>query len=216
MKPTDPTKAKLHLYEDWLREQYVVRGRSLKDIGEECGVSRQAVHAQATKCGLWQEKEAAHRPIYQSNEWLFGQIVTQRKFMADVAREIGVSSTTIAGWASRYGIRRPAFTQEERIERNRECNRRRYRQDAEFRKRMKETSRKWREENPERAREAHRRWRERNKGMVSEAKRRWRDRNREKLNADARRRYHENVDAKRAYNREYRRRKREEAKAGAG
>lgn len=84
--------------EDYLREQYVDRRRSISEIADDSGVSSSTI-------SRWLDRRDIERePRYQQREWLSEQYVEERKSQQQIAEECSVAVTTICHWLSRLGI----------------------------------------------------------------------------------------------------------------
>ena len=136
----------------WLEGEHVFKRRTMADIASQCGVSKQAVGVYAKRFGL-------HKPPVWMTfdvDWLREEWVVKRRSEKDMCAEIGFSACTLYKALKFHGIRRPAFTPEERRERNLAYQNRRYATDPEYRERKKACTIYWRENNPERYRKYHR------------------------------------------------------------
>ena len=122
------------LYRDrtWLEQEYVRSARSVTDIAETCGVLPDTVNAWIRRYGLPRRVTPSHlfspgntyftrrrttrgiRRIrrfggtgdepYTSKEWLAERWVAQERSAAQIARECGVSLTTIRKWLRVHGL----------------------------------------------------------------------------------------------------------------
>lgn len=95
--------------ESWLRSQYWDKGRTLKDMGEECGVSRSTITDWMDKYGIERRSNSdAQQPDgkYTQEQWLRKQYVTEERSLHDIAAECGVTAATVLKWARRFDIER--------------------------------------------------------------------------------------------------------------
>lgn len=87
--------------EDWLREQYIGKDRSLADIAKECEVHYSTI-------GNWRDKFSLNRETakreYTSKDWLREQYITKDRSQSDISRECDVSNETIRRWINRFGL----------------------------------------------------------------------------------------------------------------
>ena len=136
----------------WLEGEHVFKRRTMADIASQCGVSKQAVGVYAKRFGL-------HKPpvwMTFDADWLQKEWAVKRRPAKDMCAEVGLGRETLRRALSYYGIKRPAFTPEERRERNVAYQNRCYATDPEYRERKKACTIYWRENNPERYRKYHR------------------------------------------------------------
>lgn len=98
------TTATATLPRERLVELYHGQGMSLQDIATDAGLSRQALTTMARDYGI--DIREPHRPLSTSVDrvWLHEQYHTHRRTLPDIAREAGMSTTTLARWARKYGI----------------------------------------------------------------------------------------------------------------
>ena len=94
--------------EGWLREEYVVKGRTTTDIAEECGVTATTISDWLHRhdIGTRSQREAQQPDgKYTNREWLHKQYVQEGRAMADIAGECDVSAAVILKWLRRFGIK---------------------------------------------------------------------------------------------------------------
>ena len=167
----DPSKPSLHLSRDWLEEELAIKRRTLQDIGEECGVSRERVRQAAKKFGIVKPRKQDLIDI----DWLRQERDVKHRCYADLAVELGVSITTVAKICHYYGIAAPPrLTPEEVLAHGRDrCNKyyhRMYESSPAFRAMKKASTLRWRAANPERYNAYQREYSRRKKaGLDSEA-----------------------------------------------
>lgn len=83
---------------EFLREQYVNRRKSSRDIADMCDTSSSTV-------SRWLDRHDIDRePRYKNCEWLTVQYVEKRRSQQDIADECNVAKTTICHWLSRLEI----------------------------------------------------------------------------------------------------------------
>ena len=94
--------------EAWLREEYVVKGRTTTDIAEECGVTATTISDWLHRhdIGTRSQREAQQPDReYTNRKWLHKQYVQEGRAMADIAEECDVSAAVILKWLRRFGIK---------------------------------------------------------------------------------------------------------------
>jgi len=94
--------------EAWLREQYVVEGRSTTDIAEECDVTATTISDWLHRhdIGTRSQREAQQSDgKYANRKWLSEQYVGKERSMEDIASSCGVSRATILKYLRRFGIK---------------------------------------------------------------------------------------------------------------
>jgi predicted transcriptional regulator len=98
------------LTEEFLRREYVERGRSASQIGERIGASEQSVLRYLHRHGIEVRPVARSSDGLLTPEYLHEQYVVQGRSLGDIGREHEVSGETVRKWLERYGIerRRPA------------------------------------------------------------------------------------------------------------
>jgi hypothetical protein len=129
-----------YLDPEWLREEYHEKHRTLQSIGDECGVSRQAVHDAARRFGI----EYVPVPKRIDISWLREQREVKRRTQREIAEELGVSRRVIERLCVEYGISRPKRTKEERAAWLHAYQNRRYATDPKYRERKKQGTARWR------------------------------------------------------------------------
>lgn len=85
-------------------DQYEIRGKSLRDIADDAGVSRQTIARLADdyKIDLRTPGRSTKQEI--ERDWFYTEYVTHGRPLPDLAREQGVSPSTMARWARTYAI----------------------------------------------------------------------------------------------------------------
>ncbi len=136
-----------YLNKDWLYSERVIKGRSLKDIADQFGVSKEAVSRMARLWGFRELYNKRHKP-YMNKEWLEEEYVTNRRKESDIAEECGVSAGTIGKWVKIHRLHRQSLTREQVNARHRK----RYHNDPRYRAKRAKISKEWREKNLEKCR----------------------------------------------------------------
>lgn len=85
-------------------ERYELCGMSLAEIADQAGVSRQTVARLAADYQIETRKPGRATKYTVDPDWLYSQYVTHQRPLPDLARERGVSTTTMARWAKTYGV----------------------------------------------------------------------------------------------------------------
>lgn len=144
-------KQKFH-NEEWLKTEFVEKGRTLEDIAAEFDVSKQAVSLFVVRFGLGAMKRL-DTPSYRNKAWLTNQIVGLEKSHQDIATEEGVHASTISKWAARLKVSKLPLSAagKEKMRRRRNANQNeRYLNDEQYRSRKIAASTAWAKNNKER------------------------------------------------------------------
>jgi hypothetical protein len=131
---------KKYLDPDWLRKEYHEKHRTLQSIGDECGVSRQAVHDAARRFGI----EYVPVPKRIDIAWLREQREVERRTMPDIANALGVSRMVISRLCHKHKIQRPKRSEEYRAAQSLACENHRYATDPAYREMKKRCTARWR------------------------------------------------------------------------
>lgn len=95
--------------EEWLRREYVDKGRTVKDIAEQFDMSRPGITHWMDKYGIdrrgHKEAQKPDKP-YTDEDWLRQQYINKERSLHDIAAECGVSAAVILKWARRFEIPR--------------------------------------------------------------------------------------------------------------
>lgn len=99
------TKQLKHRDERWLREQYIVEGRTVPDLADELGVSVAAVCKWMERYGI----DCGRGPTpdntdYRDEEWLREMYVERHLSVYDIADACDVTISTISRWLNKHGI----------------------------------------------------------------------------------------------------------------
>jgi len=93
---------------DWVRTQISERGRSTRSVAADIGVDQTTVLYWAHKHGV--ETGEQHRPVsdtrLQDKDWVRKAYNQRNKTTKDIAKEVGVSKTTVRDWLNVHGIER--------------------------------------------------------------------------------------------------------------
>jgi hypothetical protein len=91
---------------EWLREQYVERGRMLHDIADECGVAESTIRRRMDKYDIPTRPGGRQRIKGPHNdaEWLREQYIERGRTRHDIADECGVSEVSIRRRMDEFGI----------------------------------------------------------------------------------------------------------------
>ena len=91
--------------EEWLREQYVERGRSSGDIANECGCHANTVLKRIKRHGIQRRPANAEvDPRLNDEEWLHEQYVERERSTYDIAEVCGCAPGTVINRLKRCGI----------------------------------------------------------------------------------------------------------------
>jgi len=95
--------------EEWLREEYLIRGRSMYDIADDLGLSYSTVRSYLIEyeIEIRSSSEAGSdgniKPLYNS-DWLREQYENNCRSTYDIAEELNVSRNTVSSWLHRHDI----------------------------------------------------------------------------------------------------------------
>jgi AraC-like DNA-binding protein len=104
-RPADAyQKARLGLTRDEFISQYEQERLTLQDIGARVGVSRGVVTRLAADYGIPIHKPNNREGHPIDRDWLYEQYITQHRALPDIARQCGLSDSTVARWAKIFGI----------------------------------------------------------------------------------------------------------------
>lgn len=136
-----------HLDPDWLLREYGEKHRTLQSIGDECGVSRQAVKQAADKFGI------EYVPVSKRIDiaWLREQREGNKRSQQDIADDLGIARQHIGILCLEHAIKRPErtkLTREQRNARNLSWQNRKYKTDPEYREMKKRSVVRWRKAHP--------------------------------------------------------------------
>lgn len=95
--------------EDWLRQQYVDKERSMGEIGDMCGVASGTIHNWIEKFGIEsRSRSEAHADgdvkKLHNKEWLKREYVEKHKPATEIADACDVTSDTVYSWLRKHDI----------------------------------------------------------------------------------------------------------------
>lgn len=103
----------LYTDKEWLKTEYIEKRKSVHQIADECGASRNTITTWLEKLGIgtrdpgWKTAERNQKPgPWDDKEWLQNEYVKKGKAITDIADEHGVSGTLIRSRLDEYGIPR--------------------------------------------------------------------------------------------------------------
>jgi hypothetical protein len=105
---------RVHISKLWLMAQYVEQKKSAQQIADENHYTLRVILSRLKEYGIPIRSAAEQTMLrnsppnadqtYRNKDWLFDQYVTQRKHMAQIAREIGCDNSIIGSWLTRFEI----------------------------------------------------------------------------------------------------------------
>jgi AraC-like DNA-binding protein len=109
-KPSPLSSAILTYLNDaeWLKEQHHIQKKSLRTIATELNVSEQTIYAYFTKFDIEVKVFGALsndvRNSIDDKDWLYDQYVTKKKTFGEIARDLNISSATVAAYCKKHNI----------------------------------------------------------------------------------------------------------------
>lgn len=97
-------KARMQLTRDEFIHRYEHEGLALHEIGAQVGVSRGVVTRLAHDYGIPLRKPHNRESAVIDQDWLHQQYIIHRRSLPDIARQCGLSDSTVARWAKIFGI----------------------------------------------------------------------------------------------------------------
>lgn len=85
-------------------DHYTVEGRSLRDIADIAGVSRQTVARLAKDYEIDLRVGGRPHKLVVERDWLYAEYIVRGRTLPELARDQGVGASTIARWARAHGI----------------------------------------------------------------------------------------------------------------
>ncbi|MBS4222407.1 HNH endonuclease [Lederbergia citrea] len=79
----------------YLYRKYVVEGLSVKEIAEEVNLTKHSIRGKLRRFGIRKKPFKIGNEIYDNRDWLYHQYVELNKGYTVIAKELGVSYTTI-------------------------------------------------------------------------------------------------------------------------
>jgi len=83
---------------DWLHEQYIIKGRTQRDIAKECGVHYDTIYCWIFKFGLRKKR------LYRDRDWLYNQYVLGECSSREIAMLCGTAKYSILYWLKKHEI----------------------------------------------------------------------------------------------------------------
>lgn len=82
---------------EWLKEQYITKNRTCKEIGEEIGVSNNAIHKRVVKLGLKKERKISENIAekLQDKDFIIHEYYTLGKSFKEIAEELETSHSAV-------------------------------------------------------------------------------------------------------------------------
>lgn len=95
--------------ENWLREEYVEKNRTAKDIADECGVKTSTIEGFVSKNGF--QKNPPDSADYKQRKWLQKHYRDRDMSMSEVARasEYDIKPSTVRYWLKKRDLLRPEW-----------------------------------------------------------------------------------------------------------
>lgn len=104
---------KISIDETWLKEQYLDKERSARDISNEVGCSNVTVLRKLRSIGIkirMPQEETLIKTnnyaskFYRDREWLYDQYVIKRRHLKDISRELDCDDSILSDWLKQFGI----------------------------------------------------------------------------------------------------------------
>ena len=92
---------------EWLYRGFVVNGRSLTDMAREGGVTASTLRRQARRHHIGDARRQAHNQTSIDLGWLRREHVDNHRALSDMAREIGMATSSLRRQAVKHGIGAP-------------------------------------------------------------------------------------------------------------
>ena len=97
---------------DWLKEQYIIQGKSVPDIAKEYNVSESHIYTKLDEFDI-PRRNRGHKGAkwkqekrYTDKEFLVEEYIKKLKTGSEIAEMCGVTSDTIYHWMDKHGIKR--------------------------------------------------------------------------------------------------------------
>lgn len=106
--------------EAWIREQYHDKRKTMKEIGDMCGVTNTTISEWMDKHGIekrGQEDAQLADGKHTNREWLAEQYHGKGRSLSDMGDECGVTAATVMKWMDKYDIPRRGYSDHFRKER---------------------------------------------------------------------------------------------------
>jgi transposase-like protein len=89
---------------DWLHREFVVNERSLTDMARERGVTANTLRRHARQHHIGDAQRQAHNQTSIDLDWLHREYVINNRALSDMAREIGMATSSLRRQAVKHGI----------------------------------------------------------------------------------------------------------------
>lgn len=90
--------------EDWLRNEYVEKGRSTTEIATDQDVSATTINRWLDKVGIERTSPGGNSEPLKDRKWLHDQYVNKEQSQSDIGDELGVHVTTVGYWLDQHNI----------------------------------------------------------------------------------------------------------------
>jgi transposase-like protein len=91
----------------WLHREFEVNGRTLADMAGEAGVTPSALRRQARRHHIGDARRQAYQETSIDLDWLRHEHVDNHRTLSDMAREIGMATSSLRRQAVKHGIGAP-------------------------------------------------------------------------------------------------------------
>jgi AraC-like DNA-binding protein len=103
-KRSEPVKRRSKVDLDWLHREFVVNDRSLTDMARERGVTANTLRRHARQHHIGDAQRQAHNQTSIDLDWLHREYVINNRTLSDMAREIGMATSSLRRQAVKHGI----------------------------------------------------------------------------------------------------------------
>lgn len=97
-------KGELYKNKSWLKEQYIDKDKSIKQISEECGCSKNTIARYKTRFGLRKKNFPESKKKYANKEWLENEYIVKNKMPIEIAEECSVNRGTIFEYINKFSL----------------------------------------------------------------------------------------------------------------
>lgn len=101
--------------EEWLREQYLEKGRVVRKIADDCDVDRSTIYNWLNEFGIERQRGPGYRSDepdkYRDAEWLKEKYHDEKLSTAEIASLCDCSKETIRRWMDRHGIEARSYAE---------------------------------------------------------------------------------------------------------
>ena len=91
----------------WLHREFEVNGRSLADMADEAGVTASTLRRQARRHHIGDARRRAYQETSIDLDWLRHEHVDNHRALSDMAREIGMATSSLRRQAVKHGFGAP-------------------------------------------------------------------------------------------------------------